>query len=145
MLAARLDQEVAQLVAAAQSASDAAALRSAEAIRIGKLLLPIITALGIVGALILLRYVLTRIVRPIESITVAMTGLAGGNTGIAIPGRDRHDEVGRMAEALAVFRDTAVEIEEKNLREVATARERLIDAIESISDGFALWDRKTAW
>ena len=124
------------------SGSDAAALRSAEAIRIGKLLLPIITALGIVGApVILLQYVLAQIVRPIEKITAAMTGLAAGNTGIAIPGRDRHDEVGRMAEALAVFRDTAVEIEEKNLREVATARERLIDAIESISDGFALWDR----
>ena len=141
LLAARLEQEVARLVAAAQSASDAAALSSAEAIRIGKLLLPIITALGIVGAVILLQYVLARIVRPIEKITAAMTGLAAGNTGIAIPGRDRHDEVGRMAEALAVFRDTAVEIEEKNLREVATARERLIDAIESISDGFALWDR----
>ena len=142
LLAARLEQEVAQLVTATQSASDAAALRSAEAIRIGKLLLLLITALGIVGAaVILLQYVLARIVRPIESITAAMTGLAAGNTGIAIPGRDRHDEVGRMAEALAVFRDTAVEIKEKNLREVATARERLIDAIESISDGFALWDR----
>ena len=45
-----------------------------------------------------------------------------------------------MAEALAVFRDTAVEIEEKNLREVAAARQRLIDAIEGSSEGFALFD-----
>jgi adenylate cyclase len=141
LLAARLDHEVAKLVTTAQSVSDADALRSAEAIRIGKLLLLIITALSIVGAvLILLQYVLRRVVRPIESITAAMTGLAAGNTGVAIPGRDRRDEVGRMAEALAVFRDTAVEIEEKNLREVAMARQRLVDAIESISDGFALWD-----
>ncbi|TIS30878.1 PAS-domain containing protein, partial [Mesorhizobium sp.] len=29
---------------------------------------------------------------------------------------------------------------EKNLREVAEARQRLIDAIESISEGFALYD-----
>src|SRR6516225_7895637 len=141
LLAARLDHEVAKLVTTAQSVSDADALRSAEAIRIGKLLLLIITALSIVGAvLILLQYVLRRVVRPIESITAAMTGLAAGNAGVAIPGRDRRDEVGRMAEALAVFRDTAVEIEEKNLREVAMARQRLVDAIESISDGFALWD-----
>src|SRR6516162_1631090 len=141
LLAARLDHEVAKLVTTAQSVSDADALRSAEAIRIGKLLLLIITALSIVGAvLILLQYVLRRVVRPIESITAAMTGLAAGNTGVAIPGRDRRDEVGHMAEALAVFRDTAVEIEEKNLREVAMARQRLVDAIESISDGFALWD-----
>jgi signal transduction histidine kinase/CheY-like chemotaxis protein len=143
VLAVRLGDEVAALVAAAHSESDADALRSAEAISIGKLLLLVITALSIVGAtVILLQVVLARIVRPVESITQAMTGLAAGNTGIAIPGRDRHDEVGRMAEALAVFRATAVEIEEKNLREVATARQRLIDAIESISDGFALWDQE---
>ena len=45
-----------------------------------------------------------------------------------------------MAEALRLFRDTAVEVEEKNLREVSEARQRLIDAIESISEGFALYD-----
>ena len=45
-----------------------------------------------------------------------------------------------MAGALTVFRDTAVEVEEKNLREIAQARQRLIDAIESISEGFALYD-----
>jgi hypothetical protein len=55
-----------------------------------------------------------------------MTALAAGNTSVAIPGRDRRDEIGRMAKALAVFRDTAVEIDEKNLREVAAARQRLI-------------------
>lgn len=45
-----------------------------------------------------------------------------------------------MAEALRHFQDTAREVEEKNLREVATARQRLIDAIETISEGFALFD-----
>jgi class 3 adenylate cyclase len=45
-----------------------------------------------------------------------------------------------MAEALRLFRDTAVEVEEKNLRDVAEARQRLVDAIESISEGFALYD-----
>src|SRR5262249_17395263 len=59
---------------------------------------------------------------------------------VAIPGRYRRDEIGRMAKALAIFRDTAIEIEEKNLREVAAAQQRLIDAIESSSEGFALFD-----
>jgi class 3 adenylate cyclase len=45
-----------------------------------------------------------------------------------------------MVEALAVFRDTALEVEENNLREVAQTRQRLIDAIESISEGFAFYD-----
>ena len=132
---------MASLVAAARSASDAAALRSAQAIRTGELLLLLITALGIVGAAaIMLRYVVPRVVGPLEAMTAAMTDLAAGDTSVAIPGRDRRDEIGRMAEALAVFRDTAVEIEEKNLREVAAARQRLIDAIESSSEGFALFD-----
>ena len=141
MLAVRLGDEVATLVAVAQSASDDAALRSTEAIKAGELLLLIIAALSIVGAtVIMLQYVVPRVVRPLESITAAMTDLAAGNTSVAIPGRDRRDEIGRMAEALAVFRDTAVEIEEKNLRDVAAARRRLIDAIESSSEGFALFD-----
>jgi PAS domain S-box-containing protein len=141
MLAVRLGDEVAALVAAAQSASDDAALRSTEAIKAGELLLLIIAALSIVGAtVIMLQYVVPRVVYPLASITAAMTALAAGNTAVAIPGRDRRDEIGRMAEALAVFRDTAVEIEEKNLRDVAAARQRLIDAIESSSEGFALFD-----
>ena len=47
-----------------------------------------------------------------------------------------------MARALTVFRDTAVEIEDKGLREIAKARQRLFDAIESISEGFAYYDSK---
>jgi signal transduction histidine kinase/CheY-like chemotaxis protein len=39
-----------------------------------------------------------------------------------------------------VFRDTAVEIEQNNLREIAQARQRLTDALESISEGFFLFD-----
>ena len=141
ILAVQLGNEITALVAAAQKASDEAALRSMEAINAGKLLLLIIAALGIVGAIVIvLQYVIPRIVRPLESITAAMTALAAGDTSVAIPGRDRRDEIGRMAQALAVFRDTAVEIDEKNLREVAAARQRLIDAIESSSEGFALFD-----
>jgi serine phosphatase RsbU (regulator of sigma subunit) len=52
-----------------------------------------------------------------------------------------------MAEALGVFRDTAIEVQRSNQREIregrrrlAVAIERLIDAIESISEGFAFFD-----
>ena len=68
-----------------------------------------------------------------------MLAIAGGNLRAPLPAAGR-DEIGRMAEALRLFRDTAVEVEEKNLREVAEARQRLVDAIESISEGFALYD-----
>lgn len=70
-----------------------------------------------------------------------MLAIAGGNLQSPLPATGR-DEIGRMAEALRLFRDTAVEVEEKNLREVAEARQRLVDAIESISEGFALYDTR---
>jgi len=49
------------------------------------------------------------------------------------------DEIGRMAESLAVFRATAVEMEETNLKEIREARTRLTEAIETISEGFSLY------
>ena len=47
-----------------------------------------------------------------------------------------------MTRALTIFRDTAVEIEERNLREIAQTRQRLMDAIESISEGFCCFDAR---
>jgi adenylate cyclase len=59
---------------------------------------------------------------------------------VPLPPSDGKDEIAEMARALTVFRDTAVEIEDQGLREIAQARQRLIDAIESISEGFAFYD-----
>jgi class 3 adenylate cyclase len=68
-----------------------------------------------------------------------MLAIAGGNLQARIPAGGA-DEISNMAEALVVFRDTAIEIKETNLREVREARRRLTDAIESISEGFSLYD-----
>ncbi len=141
LLVLRLGEKVAELVRTAQNNSDAAAVRTAQAIGHGQLLLLLITALSVVGAAVIaVRYVVPRVVRPIESITAAMSGLAAGDTSIDVPGRDRSDEIGRMAEALGVFRDTAIEVQKSNLREIGEGRRRLAVAIESISEAFSLYD-----
>jgi signal transduction histidine kinase len=75
----------------------------------------------------------------LSALSRGMLSIAGGNLNAETPAAGP-DEIGQMAEALAIFRDTAVEVEEKNLRDVAEARQRLIDAIESASDGFAFYD-----
>lgn len=49
------------------------------------------------------------ITSPIERLRVRMTSLAGGDIDGAIPGTERKDEVGQMAEAVGVFRDNAAE------------------------------------
>ncbi|WP_429131194.1 adenylate/guanylate cyclase domain-containing protein [Ensifer sp. 4252] len=84
-------------------------------------------------------YVDRSLLARLGSVSQGMLAIAGGNLCAPLPAAG-HDEIGRMAEALRLFRDTAVEVEEKNLREVAEARQRLVDAIESISEGFALYD-----
>ena len=140
-LVLNLGEKVAELVKSAQSNSDNAAARTAEAIVNGQWLLLLITALSVIGAAVIaVQYVVPRVVRPIESITAAMSGLAGGDTSIDVPGRARTDEIGRMAEALGVFRDTAIEVQRSNLREIGEGRRRLALAIESISEAFSLYD-----
>ncbi|WP_374367013.1 ATP-binding protein [Dongia sp.] len=47
--------------------------------------------------------------RPLERMTSLMQRFSGGELDGAIPFTDRRDEIGRMARALAVFRDNAIE------------------------------------
>ena len=59
-----------------------------------------------------LGYLMSRgIVRPLTAMTGAMRELAGGNKAIAIPARDRSDELGEMAAAVQIFKETAIEAE----------------------------------
>jgi len=140
-LSRQLGEFASTIVASAESASRAASQRSADAIDQGQAALVLITLIGLAGAAIaMFSYVDPRIIRPVGRITSAMTQLAAGDTSVDIPGRDRHDEIGDMARALGVFRDTAIAVQEANLREIQTTRQRLADAIESISEGFSLYD-----
>ena len=81
------------------------------------------------------RYFVTRL----TALSKSMLAIAGGKLHTALPIASGNDEVDEMVEALIIFRDTAVEVEENNLRDIAEARQRLVDAIESISEGFSLY------
>ena len=76
---------------------------------------------------------------PITRMTAAMSQLAEGDLRVSIHGRDRRDEIGQMAHALAVFRDNAernVRLEsERKAAETAAAAERRA-AIESLANTF---------
>jgi signal transduction histidine kinase/DNA-binding response OmpR family regulator/HAMP domain-containing protein len=90
------------------------------------------------------------IVQPIKAVTNAMRHLSSGDTEVEVGYQDRRDEIGQMVEAINVFRRTTIEMrtleiesmenEAKSLREVGEARTRLTDAIETISEGFSLYD-----
>jgi adenylate cyclase len=84
-------------------------------------------------------YVGRNIIARLTALSDRMLTLAAGDLKSPLPAGGK-DEIGRMAEALSVFRATAVEMEEANLKEIHEARSRLTDAIESISEGFSLYD-----
>ncbi|TWB23744.1 methyl-accepting chemotaxis protein [Nitrospirillum amazonense] len=66
---------------------------------------------------------LTRAVaRPIVDMTAAMQTLAGGNTSVEIPARDRQDEIGGMAQAVGVFKDNMIEAERLRSEQEALKR-----------------------
>ncbi len=112
-----------------------AAQRLGSGVLIGIVLLSLLSS-----ALIVWLYVGRNLIARLTALSDSMLAIARGNLRTPLPPPSGQDEIARMAEALAVFRDTAVEVEDNNLREVAQARQRLIDAIESISEGFAFYD-----
>ncbi len=74
------------------------------------------------------------ITRPLEGLAEAMTQLAAGDTSAPIPETHAHDEIGAMARAVIVFRDTM--IERGRLAAVETeanaAREQRVEAVASL-------------
>ena len=68
------------------------------------------TVLGFVVSAFVTFLVGAAIVRPIKSITGVMQQLSAGKTDVEIGHRDRGDEIGKMVEAIDVFRKNMIEI-----------------------------------
>jgi signal transduction histidine kinase/CheY-like chemotaxis protein len=92
----------------------------------------LITLAGFVISTVVAVLVGQSIVRPIESITDVMQRLSAGETDVEIGYHDRRDEIGRMVDAIDVFR--------KNIIERHAMKQTLTEAIETISEGFSLYD-----
>ncbi len=68
------------------------------------------TVLGLLVSAFVTIMVGASIVRPIKSITDVMQQLSAGKTDVEIGHRDRRDEIGKMVEAIDVFRKNMIEI-----------------------------------
>jgi methyl-accepting chemotaxis protein len=64
---------------------------------------------GLLAGVVLAVLIGAAIANPVIAMTGAMDKLAEGNTEVDIPARDRKDEVGKMAAAVQVFKDNAIE------------------------------------
>jgi methyl-accepting chemotaxis protein len=103
---------------------DLAALNAANASGAWELLA---YAIGFAATVMLLAIIVGTVLargisRPVSGMTEAMRGLAAGDWAVAIPGRDRRDEIGAMAGAMEVFRTGLMEVE--TLRKAQAAQEQ---------------------
>ena len=102
----------------------------------------ILGAIALVASAILIYFVVDRdISRRLRKLSDNMLAIAGGELSTSVDDLNTRDEISAMSRALLSFRDTAVEVEENNLRQIAVAQQRLIDALESIADGFAFYSK----
>jgi signal transduction histidine kinase/CheY-like chemotaxis protein/methyl-accepting chemotaxis protein len=139
-LSARLSKAVESLGTAAKQGIAQATEQTQSVQQRGRIGLLAVVALSLISsALIGWLYVGRNVVARLTALSDRMLTLARGDLKSPLP-KSGTDEIGRMAEALGVFRATAVEMEEANVREIREARARLTDAIETISEGFSLYD-----
>jgi methyl-accepting chemotaxis protein len=115
-IAERFAEEVNAIVAAADVANQEAVAASDSAIAWGKLLLIAFAAASLVtAAAIAWLYVGRVIVRRLTRLGSAMRAIAAGHLDTEVPAGGS-DEIAEMTAALAVFRDTALEVRAANAR-----------------------------
>jgi len=97
------------------------------------IMLFLLTVAVVMAVSVALNWFVTRMIsRPIIQIIGSMTALAQGDREVEVPDANRTDEIGQMAEALAVFQENAVErarLEESQRAEQAE-RERRTQVID---------------
>ncbi|MGE5476983.1 MAG: bacteriohemerythrin [Bacteroidales bacterium] len=71
-----------------------------------------VTAAAIVIGLLVVWLVGSSITRPVGLMTTAMQQLAAGDFATQVPAQDHHDEIGAMAQAVAVFKDGMAQADE---------------------------------
>ncbi len=123
-----------------KEAADLRYAEAAEAATRSRLIVLVTIALIIAAAGVLAAYFGRRISKPLLRLVSTMDELIGGRLDAEVPETGRRDEIGRMANALLVFRDAAVEktrlehdteeqrrVAEEQRQASATAQERLAE------------------
>jgi methyl-accepting chemotaxis protein len=91
---------------------------------------------GAIISLLLAWLIVRSVSRPVTLMTGAMRRLGDGDKTIEVPGLSRKDEIGGMARALQVFKETALRteaLEAEQARERAAVREARAQHVESLT------------
>lgn len=98
--------------------------------------------LGILAGLAAIGLASRSLTQPIQTMTALMTRLAEKDHSIEVPGQERRDEIGSIARALQVFRQTAIETERRNW--VKTSITEIASMLQSIGERQAFANRLTS-
>ncbi len=120
---------------AQQGAARDELLRSADiATRVSPTIIAVAVLIGIALTLLVLRSILA----PLRALVVAVRAISRGDTSTPLP-PPSHDEIGEMTRALHLFRDS-VAARERLEREAEHQRRTIRQSIESLNEGFVLYD-----
>jgi methyl-accepting chemotaxis protein len=109
-VASELAGEVARQAEAVRLAATAATAESHRAIDSGNLVMLVIAGASVLGAAAIVWFYISRnLLARISGLQVTMLRIADGDLAVEVAGTDRADEIGRMAQALQVFRQNAHE------------------------------------
>jgi methyl-accepting chemotaxis protein len=118
----KLDHELEALLAELEKFTKNAAHQAEMDEKFGIKLLIIASVIGFVLASFMAWYVITRLIaRPLSAVVSSLKELTAGNTNVEIRIQSR-DEIGAVAQALIMFRDTMIET--RRLEEAAVQKER---------------------
>jgi len=134
----KADALLTQLVDLNEAGALAASARGDEIYAFSRNMIALAVALAVVGT-ILVAWALVRSVSvPVTRMTDAMTRLGQGDKTIQVEGAERGDEIGGMARALQVFKDTAIEAERLAAEEAKALelRTRRAKALEELTKSF---------
>ncbi len=123
-IAEQLDSELSSEVSMAETQSMVTVGRLEETIESSKQLQAYLSAASVLLALFVTYSIVYRgVVRPLAGLTKAMGGLAEKDWSVAVPSTERRDEIGHMARAVEVFKNSGQE-NERLQAEAEEARQR---------------------
>ena len=96
--------------------------------------------IGLITGIAVIIISVESIANPLVEIISAMSDLSNGDTDVIIPALDRTDEIGDIAHAMEIFKQSRIEADKLLEEQKATQKEQLIraDKLDSITSGFEL-------
>jgi methyl-accepting chemotaxis protein len=134
----RIGEAVAAIRHDAESDQKAAEQMIAQVISVNRTISLVLVAAGLAVGVALAWLIGAAIARPVVGMTASMRRLADHDTGVAIPGIGRGDEIGAMAGAMQVFKDNmerAIELEHTQQQE-RSAKDRRQAAMDRHTQDF---------